>query len=98
MLVKDFKTILDESDDKRKLCVFLNGNILAVEDLRVRENRVELIIDATPVADRDIRIDELEQRIEELEGQNDFECGCVSERDNKLQEIRKRIMKIHKKN
>ena len=42
-------------------------------------------------------IEDLEQRIEELEQQNAFECECVSERDNKLQEIRKRIMKIHKK-
>ena len=32
------------------------------------------------------KIEELEQRIEELEGQNAFECECVIERDNELKD------------
>ena len=37
-------------------------------------------------------IEELKLRIEELEGQNSFECQCVSERDEKLQRIKKKIV------
>lgn len=37
-------------------------------------------------------IEDLKYRIEELEQQNAFECGCVSERDEKLAKIRRRIL------
>lgn len=40
--------------------------------------------------------EELRQRIEELEGQNAFECGCVSERDERIKEAEKIIMAFSK--
>lgn len=39
--------------------------------------------------------DEKCQRIEELEQQNDFECGCVSERDEIIKEANKIISKLY---
>lgn len=91
MLVKDFKKILKKSDDNKELCIYLEGNVLVVQDTDTTvEDRVDLIIDDEPIYSRDVRIEELEQ-------QNAFECEAVSERDAKLKELRKRIMSIHKK-
>jgi len=40
------------------------------------------------------KIYDLEQRVEELEQQNAFECECVKERDKKLQAIKKLVASI----
>lgn len=39
----------------------------------------------------DDKMEELEQKIEELEQQNAFECGCVSERDEIIKELKEEL-------
>ena len=54
-----------------------------LNDFSWKEQEAEAKITAyqADIKAKDLIIDELNQKIEELQGQNAFECGCVSERD-----------------
>ena len=96
MLVKDLIKLLSyRANGDKIVCVYIDGEPVQIVDIDTGiSDRVDLVIGEYVI---DNRIEELNQRVEELEGQNAFECECVKERDSKLKEIRKRIMSIHKK-
>lgn len=93
MLVKDLIKLLSYRANGDKIaCVYIDGEPVQIVDIDTGiSDRVDLVIGDYVI---DNRVEELNQRVEELEGQNAFECECVKERDNKLQAIKKLVASI----